>query len=207
MKSTPSKIKVIGKIPLTACLSLLLFGVYSCDSVAVKRWLKTGSSPENYEVGIDKTEAVNGQKSAFLLSDSALSEQFGTLMQSVGAKEYQGKKIRMTGFIKSENVKDWSGMWLRIDDYSGVSSTYFDNMEDRPIKGNTDWTEYEILMDVPKDGYSMNFGVLLVGQGKVWLDDVKFEIIGESMEAFSDTLTTNQPYPFSLRPENLDFEE
>jgi len=50
-------------------------------------------------------------------------------------------------------------------------------MEDRPIKGTHDWTRYEIVLDVAPDAGSMLFGLLLHGAGKVWLDDVTFDVV------------------------------
>lgn len=56
----------------------------------------------------------------------------------------------------------------------------FDNMSDRPIKGSTDWHSYEIVLDVPPDATSINFGVLLAGLGEVWMNSAKFEVVDTS---------------------------
>lgn len=173
----------------------------------MKDWFKAGNKPESYIVGLDNSIYQNGNQSAFLESIDTISNGFGTLMQSCDAKKYSGKKIKMSGFIKSENVKDWSGMWLRIDSTQNPSSKHFDNMMNRPIKGKTDWTIYEIIMDVPEKSYTLNFGILLAGPGKVWFDNVKFEIIGNSTEKFSESLNVKKSTKLNLKPKNLDFEK
>ncbi len=42
-------------------------------------------------------------------------EKFGNIMKTVDATPYQGKTVKMTGYIKSENVKNWAGLWMRVD--------------------------------------------------------------------------------------------
>jgi hypothetical protein len=56
----------------------------------------------------------------------------------------------------------------------------FDNMQDRPIRKTTDWTKYEIIMDVPAGANNLAYGALLVRQGQIWLSKISFEIIGDA---------------------------
>jgi len=194
-------------ITLFSLLVLFTLALNSCAENSPKDWFKAGSNPDNYNIGIDKSKVQSGRKSGFLMSDYATADQFGTLMQSCKANEYIGNRIKMSGFIRSEIVNGWSGMWLRIDSAHNPTAKYFDNMINRPIKGNTDWAKYEIIMDVPENSYSMNFGILLAGSGKVWFDDVKFEIIGDSTEKFSESLNIKKSPDLNIKPQNLDFEK
>lgn len=79
-------------------------------------------------------------------------------------------------------------------------------MEDRPIKGTSDWNRYEIVLDVSTEAVHLAFGVLLAGKGQVWIDDIQFEAVGP------DVLPTGQPLPeyplhlVNLHPVNLSFE-
>ena len=50
-------------------------------------------------------------------------------------------------------------------------------MQQRAIKGTTDWTRYEIVLDVPDEAQRLAFGILLAGGGQVWMDDLKFEVV------------------------------
>jgi len=165
-------------------------------------WFKAGNKPNSYNVGLDKHIFKSGGSSAFIESSESKIEGFGTLMQTCSAQEYFGKRIKMTGYIKSENVSDWAGMWLRVDSkLTKQQSLSFDNMQDRPIKGNTDWTKCEIILDVPEESGTLNFGVLLSGTGRVWVDNIGFEVV--------DKLKT-KPTKESLmldKPTNIDFEK
>jgi hypothetical protein len=71
------------------------------------------------------------------------------LMQSVRAERYIGKKVRLSGLVKSQEVVSWAGLWMRVD--KGKDMVVFDNMQDRPIKGTTDWQRYDMVLDVPPD--------------------------------------------------------
>src|SRR5262245_54877887 len=57
-------------------------------------------------------------------------------------------------------------------------------MENRPIKGTTDWKKYGLVLDVPEESISINFGVLLSGGGQAWVDDLQLEVVSQ------DVLTT-----------------
>jgi hypothetical protein len=189
-------------------LSLLLFSFFLIgfiqSDVKINGWFQAGSAPESYLSGIDTKIAENGQKSVFTESKGEVSEGFSTIMQYCDAKNYLGTKIKMTGYLKAQNVKDWSGMWLRIDSKTQGESLGFDNMQDRPVTGNSDWTKCEIIMDVPEESMTLNYGFLLSGSGKIWFDNVTFEILNN---ASPKILKDRVMLPVPEKPVNLDFEE
>lgn len=85
-----------------------------------------------------------------------------------------------------------------------IESLGFDNMQDRPITGNSEWTKCEIIMDVPVESVTLNFGALISGTGKIWFDNVSFEILDNATPKISaDPITL----PIPEKPVNLDFEE
>ena len=194
----------------TIILSLLIvvsIGFNSCNQNLLKGWFKAGNSPKSYKIGLDNSIFQNGEKSAFIESTESDINGFGTLMQTCSAKEYLGKKVKMSGFIKTENISNWVGMWLRIDSKKNSDMKYFDNMRDRQIKGTINWTKYEIILDIPTNSNSMNFGVLINGTGKVWFDNLSFEVVGKSTEKFNDSLNIGISNKLLPKPTNLDFEE
>ncbi len=194
----------------TIILSLLIvvsIGFNSFNQNLLKGWFKAGDYPKSYKIGLDNSIFQNGEKSAFIESTESDINGFGTLMQTCSAKEYLGKKVKMSGFIKTENISNWVGMWLRIDPINSISSKYFDNMGNRPIVGTTNWTKYEIILDIPTNSNSMNFGVLISGTGKVWFDNLSFEVLGKSTEKFNDSLNIEISNKLLRKPTNLDFEE
>ena len=93
-----------------------------------------------------------------------------------------------------------TGLWLRVDQLGSGKSVSFDNMNDRPIKGTTEWTKYEIILDVPSDASLLAFGALISGAGQVWFDNLKFEIVSDIKTESDKTSKTQE------KPINLDFE-
>jgi hypothetical protein len=194
--------KNFKSILILSVVSLMIFGFTTNE--LPKNWFKSGSKSESYKVATDSIIFQSGKKSVSIASLDSSIEGFETIMQYCSAKNYLGTRIKMTGYIKSENVADWAGMWLRIDSKTPGESLGFDNMQDRPIIGNSDWTKCEIVMDVPAESITLKFGALISGTGKIWFDNVSFEILDNASPKVSEELNS---LPLPEKPQNLDFEE
>ena len=170
-----------------------------------KSWFKAGSHPNEYDMGLDDTEHRNGTKCGVIGSNTSEASGFGTLMQVCDAGEYRGKRLKLSAWTKAKDVVGWAGVWMRVDgpERKSNSSSYlsFDNMQDRPITGTSDWTKHEIVLDVPDESTDIAFGVLLDGTGKVWMDDFQFELVDKSVP------TTGHGAKVNSVPANLNFEE
>jgi hypothetical protein len=132
---------------------------------------------EPYEVGTSRDIKFAGQASGYvrLKGDVPTDDIFGTLMQSVNAQGYRGKRVRFSAMVKTQDVTDWAGLWMRVD--GTRRATAFDNMQDRPIKGTTDWARHEVILDVADDSLQISFGVLSAGKGQAWIDDAILEVV------------------------------
>lgn len=169
----------------------------------IKGWFITGSHPQHYEIGIDQTHVHQGKASGYLKSTRVEQDhEFATMMQQFKANAYRGKRLRLSGFIKTEQVKQSAGLWMRVDSVAG-DVLQFDNMHDRPITGTQPWNQYVIVLDIPDNSAVISFGLLLTGKGTAWLDQLKFEVVDLS------TPTTNIQQEDGLleEPTNLAFEE
>ena len=178
------------------CIALLIGCALVLQGAVPQGWHLAGSKPESYEAGTDSQAAYNDHPSAYLKSTKAVSDGFGTLMQEFTADKYAGKRLRLSAFVKSEDVKDWAGLWMRVD--KEAKSVAFDNMENRSIKGTTGWQHYEVVLDVPQDATGIFFGVLLSGSGAVWLNDVKFEVVGSNVPTTGAAGAPQRPEPVNL---------
>ncbi|WP_409975107.1 helix-turn-helix transcriptional regulator [Bacillus sp. Bva_UNVM-123] len=168
----------------------------------MKGWFLSGSDPFNYEMGTDREVVHQGKASGYLKSKTVLdATNFATMMQQFKADKFIGKRIRLSCFLKTKDVA-FSSMWMRVDNASD-DVLQFDNMSNRPIVGNTNWNRYSIVLDVPTGSSMIAFGVILSGQGQVWVDQFTFEEVDKSVE------TTNLEIQSELldEPINLSFEE
>ncbi len=165
-------------------------------------WFVAGSNPAGYEMGIDNSVSQNGNSNAFIESKTVKEYQFGTLMQTITAENYLGKRLQLSGYMKTKDVKGWSGFWMRIDG-DNYQTLGFDNMQMRPIKGTTNWNRYEIVLDIPSNSKTINYGALLAGEGKIWFDNIVIKEVDKNIPL------TNimKEHKLSNAPINLDFED
>lgn len=191
------------KILKTMLLLALTFVLFSFD--LPNGWLKAGSKPKSYEMVLDQIDGRQGKNAATIKSIDKNIDGFGTLMQQSKPDKFLGKRIKMTGYLKSENVSDWAGLWLRVDQAGSQQSLSFDNMQDRAIKGTKDWTKYEIILDVPTNASMLAFGALLSGTGQIWFDNITFEIVDNSIKP-TGSINGGQSN-IQIEPSNLDFEK
>lgn len=188
------------KRTITFIATLLLAGTTLVAYDLPKGWFKAGSEPDKYEMGMDKGAGRNGGGAAFIKSESKKIKGFGTLMQNSLPGKFLGKRVKMSGYMKSENVDGSAGFWFRVDGVAGKSLA-FDNMHNRAVKGTTAWQKYEIVLDVPKEAVRLAYGALVGGTGVIWFDDIQFEIVDPTVEATSAMTSTPEA------PTNLKFEE
>ncbi len=167
-------------LPLTFFCSIS-YSQNSGDRIFIDEWFKAGSKPDLYEIGGDESVKYNEVPSYYLKSIAEIKEGFGTIMKYIETGEYIGKRVRLTGIIKSENIDNHAGMWMRVDGPNPDKSLQFDNMYDRPIKGTNDWTKYEIVLDVPENSAGIAYGVLVSGNGQVWIGSLSFKVVGNDV--------------------------
>lgn len=180
--------------------ALLLAGTTLVAYDLPKGWFKAGNEPDKYEMGMDKGAGRNGGSAAFIKSESKKIKGFGTLMQNSLPGKFLGQRVKMSGYMKSENVEGWAGFWFRVDGGAGKSLA-FDNMHDRAVKGTTSWQQYEIVLDVPKEATKLAYGALVGGTGIIWFDDIQFEIVDQKVASTGGLSSTPE------EPANLKFEE
>jgi len=169
--------------------------------------------PAHDFIGFTDTKIKHGgAKSAGFLSVDVMKDDDAKLVQYFAADMYRGKRVRFSGYVKSNRVNGWAGLRMRVD--TDTRQAYaFDDSEDRAIKGTNDWERHEVVLDVPEDGAVIYIGMHMYGRGQVWLDDCTFEVVDETV-ATTDRYRLQGGYvrssfPKMLRdePVNLDFDE
>ena len=176
------------KSPLKSVLLITAMGVLLSFDLPIG-WIKRGSDPDKYEMGIEKGVGQNSKNAATIKSIEKKIDGFGTLMQTCLPGKYLSKRVKMTGYMKSKDVLGWASFWMRVDrsdttlqgDSVLRKTVSFDNMEDRSIKGTTDWKKYEIVLDVPTNASRISFGGMLIGTGQICFDNLNFEIFDNSV--------------------------
>lgn len=194
--------KTITTILVVIFLAALTGFNYKTGDQIPKGWFKAGSKPNSYEIGILKKGGKSGENAVYIKSKEKDVEGFGTMMQNFSADKYLGKRLRLSGYIKSKDVIESAGLWMRIDGAGNPPKMLgFDNMHNRPIKGTTNWKKYDVVLDVPSNSKSVNIGVLLSGTGEIWVSNLRFEVVDKNVP------TTNlmNNYQQAKGPVNLNF--
>ncbi len=182
-----------------AVLAAALGTAFTAWAAAPTGWIIAGSAPADYEFALDTTTAASGKHSASITAKpGARPGGFGTLMQTIAADDYRGSRVRLSGYLRTQDANR-AQMWMRVDG-SGGKILAFDNMDSRPVTGTTAWGRYDIVLDVPSDSVDVAFGFFLVASGKVWGDDFKLDKVNNSVP-----VTSSGPL-LPREPVNADFE-
>jgi C-terminal processing protease CtpA/Prc len=133
-----------------------------------------------YDGGIDSAIRHTTGHAIFLRANpTATTSDFGAYLEQLSASDYRGKRVRISGYLRTSQAQ-LAGFWMRIDGPGGVREG-FDNMLDRGLTGTRDWTPFSLVLDVPPDAVSMVTGLILVGQGTVWGDDLRIDVVGPNI--------------------------
>lgn len=154
----------------------ILLSLYSFSSDT--KWFKAGTSPHKYEMSKDAVSEIMTIKS---IQGNFEDDDFGTYMTNIDPKNFLGKRIRLRGMLKTTDVKKWASFWLRVDGENKEKSLAFDNMYNRSIKGTTDWTSYDIVLDVSKKATNIAYGALLYQEGNIAFKDVTIEVVSNNV--------------------------
>lgn len=156
------------------------------------------NGPKGFTANLD-TKVYHSAPSSYRAEGPRPGEEWGTLVSHFKPKDYLGKRVRMTGWVKSD--VDEAALWMRVDGPTGVLA--FDNMQDRQIAGKKDWKPYAIVLDVPSTATAIYYGCIIGGKGTVWLDDVSFEVVSARVPLTGEGMN-GQTHG---HPANLGFEE
>lgn len=144
------------------------------DGSKPKAWVSYGS--EEYHIALDSTTVQQGEKSVSIEFTGDVANFKAWALNF--SPDFGGKNIKLTGYIKTENVSDgYAGLWMRVD-----PSVAFDNMSSRGITGTTDWEQYEINLKLKSSATNIVVGGMLVGKGKMWLDNLEISVDGKALD-------------------------
>lgn len=136
-------------------------------------WTYPLDMAKNYNFILDSAIKQDGRYSV-TISNKAEAISYGSTGFNI-PQTFKGQGIELRGYLKTENVDGWAGFWLRVD-----GTAAFDNMQQQNLHGTTGFTEYSIKLPYDNE-HAVNIagGALLVGKGKIWLDNVRLYIDGQ----------------------------
>jgi hypothetical protein len=165
-------------------------------------WMITGQGrPNLYRIGVDPTLPGTVKIEAMDRKGIVESGAFGSLKQAISAENYRGRAVRISAELRSRGAER-GVLWMRVDPAPGARPLRFDNMFERrtngPVRGDVDWVERTIVLDVPEEAHSIHYGIMLGGAGELWARNFKLESLDP------DSVEITQPKMLT-EPTNLDF--
>ena len=145
-------------------------------------WFLTGKSNYDFTGGIDRSETHRGRPVFFLRNEVDRGEDASnaTLMQSVIAEPYSGKRVRYSGWLCCENLLGSATIWLRAESKNEMVA--FHNLEtlrtNGALKATTGWSYREIVLDIPAQARTLSFGFYLNGPGEARFSGLDLQIVG-----------------------------
>lgn len=133
----------------------------------------------NFEsiVSIDST-TVYGGKYSMLINNIGIDNDYKIFVYPI-YEVYEGDEITLTGYIKTENISPngFAGLYISLEPQVSEETMYTEK-----INRTNDWTEYKISMKyIPSKTSAILIGGILVGNGKMWLDDIHVKINGKDI--------------------------
>ena len=127
----------------------------------------------------DYGPSLNQAGELALAPSTAAPANFGTATGSFPLEDARGKRVRFSGYIKTENVTGYAGFWWRVDGESGAGPLAFANLGTGAPKGTSEWKQYELEIPVAQNATAIYFGALISGGGTAWFDHLKVELDGK----------------------------
>lgn len=151
-------------------------------------WTLEGpEAAQNYDVGTEAVSGAKGARSAFLRARSVAPTP-ADLMQVFAAQDYAGKRVRLAGSLRSQGAR---GAYLFIT--TSRDGDMLDIQKTLPIRETSDWKNYDVVVDVPREATVIKIGFAVQGKGTVWVDDLSFSPVSRDVPATADWVFTAQP--------------
>lgn len=158
-----------------------LFQVYNLDfeigntnSVPIGWRIDKEAKQMGYVFALNVKDAIQGENSAVLYNFSAKEEQSGSGFMSIDATPYRGKKVKLSGFFKTQGMNTKVEGELFIVQYLKDDNKMYSF--DRSELDETIWSIKNCELEISPFAEKINFGFTLYGPGSIYADDIKLEI-------------------------------
>ena len=186
-------------------------------AAALKAWTFRAESPSAYDHGPDGRTGPRGQDSAVIRLDAEaaarhypdLARAFGVYVQTVSAIPFQDGKVEIQADLRCEGVTHGATIWASVFANPGHMLA-FDNLKQAPeawLFGDVPWGKRRIVIDVPPEALSLNFGFFLKGQGALWVADFSVEKAPATASLTAPPLVQQSRRAGCIVPANLGFSE
>ena len=130
------------------------------------------AGPAAYRFTVDAEHAHSGKHS--LRIHRFQPQVYGMAEQIIPADQLAGKTLRFTIWARSADVGP-EGATAFLGAYE--SSLMLQESRGAAITGNTDWTRFEMTIEVPPAATHIQAGIILHDAGTVWIDSAELVLV------------------------------
>lgn len=128
-----------------------------------------------YPMQLDSVVKHSG-KNALKLYSTGTANGFGGVTVNIPAS-FTGKQITLRGYVKTRDVTGgYAGLSMRL--YGEDAFMGSDLMEKRGLTGTNNWKKLSITLPYSEGVETIRIGLILIGKGTAWVDDLSVEIDG-----------------------------
>ncbi|MGD2089571.1 MAG: erythromycin esterase family protein [Candidatus Aminicenantes bacterium] len=129
-----------------------------------------------YKIEPDNTDVYHGRQSLRFTSIKGTKAALpGFAAARLPVPRFRGKRIRLSGALKTSNATAPFTLWLRAD--AGEDPAAYNELYRKSPKGTTNWKQYSVELDVPIVTTALYFGAVIYGEGSAWVDDLSIEVL------------------------------
>lgn len=186
-------------------------------TAALKAWTFKAENTSAYDHGIDEDAGLSRRRSALIRLEAEASARyypdparaFGVYVQTVSAVPFRGGRVEVRADLRCEGVTHGATLWTSVFANPGQMLA-FDNQKASPegwLFGDVPWAARRLIIDVPPEALSLNFGFFLKGQGAVWASDFAIETVSPAAPLTAPPMEQQSQRSEWMPPANLDFSE
>jgi C-terminal processing protease CtpA/Prc len=127
-------------------------------------------------VSADNSIVRTGKWSVRLQRDAQSASTFSVITRKLPV-DFQGGTVELRGYLRLKDVSGNAALWLGQDGDCQMLS--IENMDSQQVKGTRDWAQYRITLALNPGAEQLHFGVLVVGTGTLWADDLELLVDGK----------------------------
>ena len=127
-------------------------------------------------VGVDDQAVHSGRWSVRFERTQKSEGPFSVITKTIPI-DFGGGNVELRGYFRTKDVTGYAGLWMRED--SEGQMLMLENMASQHVDGTREWSEYAIKIPIDPKARQLFFGVLLVGTGTLWADDLRLLVDGK----------------------------
>lgn len=134
-------------------------------------WFYTTTVDHHYRLSSHGAKLI---ESNFLTDEK---DSFCAISQHINPMKYLGKRLRFSAMVSVKDVKLETSLYIRADTAVALGESFAETGQ-AVISGTQKWRRHELVIDVPKDAILLSFGIVQIGRGASWIDNLQLEEVG-----------------------------